>query len=508
MGLDDRQKEVLEWVAQGRNVFFTGGAGTGKSYTLEHVIAALREKYPVESEFRSKVGIAATTGIAATHIGGQTINSVLGLGAPNRLSDFRKMLTLKNKARLRLLEVLVVDEISMMSAEFLEQIEKMLCEARGPAAPPKGPEGEGPTAAGGLQIVLCGDFFQLPPISKSRMADDPDDVFLNRGYAFESEAWGRLDLAKVVLTHVYRQSDVHMAGLLDKIRSGDPQESNDALGELIQATCEARKSKVPSSASDASSKEVIRPTLLYSRNKDVDEVNTREMHQLVLRNAKNNLKPVSIKAKDEVHPITSASSAAAQKSLAHALGMGMEEKERERLKERLHKSEFFRDCMAQSEICMCVGAQVMLVKNLSPSLANGSRGVVVGFQDFNSPTHPSIKQVPIVRFANGESASVAPVKFTSVVHGAGEVSRFQVPLKLAWAITIHKSQGMTLDLVRVSLRNMFAEGQAYVALSRARTLEGLEIVGGDVTGCVRTNKAVLDFYNNLLSGPLRGPAKA
>ena len=343
---------------------------------------------------------------------------------------------------------------------------------------------------------------QLPPISKSRMADDPDDVFLNRGYAFESEAWVRLDLAKVVLTHVYRQSDVQMAGLLDKIRSGDPQESNDALGELIQATSDARKSKV----FDAS--DFIRPTLLFSRNKDVDDVNAREMQHLVAKNAKNNLMPVYIRAKDEVHPLLPGPAPVhgpAASLPRQPVPVPVDNKEKERLKELLQKSEFFRDCMAQSEICMCVGAQVMLVKNVSPSLANGSRGVIVGFQDFNNPT---IKKVPIVRFSNGETSSVAPVKFTSVVHGAGEVSRFQIPLKLAWAITIHKSQGMTLDLVRVSLRNMFAEGQAYVALSRARTLEGLEIVGGDVTGCVRTNKAVLDFYNNLLSGGLRPPAKA
>ena len=456
--LDVRQRKVIDLVMEGHNVFFTGGAGTGKSFTLKHAIEALRKRYPSEKVFRQKVAVTATTGIAATHINGQTINSALGLGSPYRSLDFRKMM-MKSKMRLSQLDVLIIDEISMMSAEFLDHIIEVLEEIK-----------EEP-----IQIVLCGDFFQLPPVSKSRDPGDPADVFLNRGYAFESKAWSRLNLSQVVLTTVYRQSDVLLASLLDKIRSGDPKVSNDALGKLIAASQKARNNKIKKEG------EAIRPTLLYSRNKDVDEINEREF-DLLLKNEHSGV--VTFKSKDAIHPI--------------------DEADQTTFRERLAKAEFFRDCMAQPEIKLCVGAQVMLVKNLNSTdvgkssggalqahMANGSRGVVVGF-------HNAARQLPIIRFMNGEEIVINPVKFTSVVHGAGEVSRSQIPLKLAWAITIHKSQGMTLDLVKVSLRNMFAEGQAYVALSRARTLEGLEIVGGDVTGCVKTSKAVTMFYKSLM----------
>ena len=496
--LDVLQNKVLKLVIEGKNVFFTGGAGTGKSFTLEHVIAILRKRYPTEEEFRQKVAVTATTGIAATHIDGQTINSALGLGAPSQISDFRKSMlsNRSNRSRLSKLEVLIIDEISMMSAEFLDQIVKVLEELQS-TKPIEETEcnffkvKEKP--AGGIQFVLCGDFFQLPPITKTRLPGDPDDVFLNRGYAFESEVWARLDLSQVVLTKVYRQSDVLMASLLDKIRSGDPQTSNDALGALIKASYKAKRRLPINDAAGIEAIEAIRPTVLYSRNKDVDQKNERELQLLLERNRKDGAAKadlVSFHAKDEIHP--------------------NKDRDREAICDRLKKSEFFRDCMAQPEIKLCVGAQVMLVKNLTESckkekettyvlkMANGSRGVVTGFVESSDPKTPK-KKVPIVRFVNGEEIVIQPVKFTSVVHGAGEVSRCQVPLKLAWAITIHKSQGMTLDLVRVSLKNMFAEGQAYVALSRARTLEGLEITGGDVTGCVRTSKAVAAFYDKLLS---------
>ena len=148
--LAPEQLEVLRLVAEGCNVFFTGSAGTGKSFTLERVVEALRVRYPDEATFREKVAVTATTGVAATNVGGQTLNSALGLGAPQTRKDFRNMLHPRTKARLRAWDVLVVDEVSMLSGEFLEEVEPMLRLARDNDLP-----------AGGVQIVFAGDTIAL-----------------------------------------------------------------------------------------------------------------------------------------------------------------------------------------------------------------------------------------------------------------------------------------------------------------------------------------------------------
>ena len=226
------------------------------------------------------------------------------------------------------------------------------------------------------------------------------------------------------------------------------------------------------------------PTQIFSRNRDVDETNERELLKLGA--------PVQLfGAKDEV-------TVEGRLRLPDA-----DKKELGEAIRRLNKHEFFRDCMAGPQLRLALGAQVMLLKNMGyGGLANGSRGVVIGFTSVPVQGQKGGASVGgpggsvRVRFVNGSVAEIAPVKFTSQVHGAGECQRTQVPLKLAWAITIHKSQGMSLDYVRVSLRSMFAMGQAYVALSRARTMEGLEIVDYE-DGCVRTDPSVVRFYARL-----------
>lgn len=496
--LNAAQREVVERVIEGRNVFFTGSAGTGKSYTLERVVEALRGRYPNDDMFRRRVAVTAPTGVAATNVGGQTLNSALGLGAPTRRADFRCMLAGRTRARLAQLDVLVVDEVSMMSAEFLQCFEKMLRIIRGNEKP-----------AGGIQIVLSGDFFQLPPVSRTPVpAEDPPDVFLNRGYAFQAEAWKRLSLVRVDLTQVYRQSDAEMVRMLQAIRSGTPREASHALLRLVAATKAATMdgtetlpptSPTSPTTSPTSPNETIRPTQIFSRNRDVDETNDREMLRLLVRlrsNADANAPPTLVysNAIDDVHPLVIPGGGEAAPGGGGGGGVVPDDPvddpsaPESALRQRLRSSEFFRDCMAAPRLRLCVGAQVMLLKNQAPGtgLVNGSRGVVVGFVDGGHP---------VVLFTTGQKVVIPPARFSAIIHGAGEVSRIQVPLKLAWAITVHKSQGMSLDLVRVSLRAMFAEGQAYVALSRARSLAGLEIVDTALSGCIRTNPDVVKFYS-------------
>lgn len=445
--LNDEQRCVLDAVLQGRNVFFTGNAGTGKTFLLKQIVEALQEKHG--EAFNDLVAVTATTGIAATHIfGGITLNAALGVGAPNTYRDFRTMHRPQNRLRIRRWRTLIIDECSMLSAEFFQEMEASLCEVRDSTLP-----------AGGLQLVIAGDFFQLPPVTKSTTPGTPADAFLNFGYTFQAPAWRRCRLQHVLLKHVYRQQDAEFLSLLNAVRDG-----GSAARHAVRRLVELCNRPIDTSGG-------IKPTQVFSRNKDVDDMNTQALAKLTGTK-------VAFGSKDDIVIEPHLRAPGSERALGDALL-------------KLRRSEFFRDCQASNSLRLCAGAQVMLLKNmdLNAGLVNGSRGVVVRF---------SASGAPIVRFAVGAEVEVPAVKFSSAVAGMGECIRVQVPLKLAWAITVHKSQGMTLDLVRISLRSIFAVGQAYVALSRARSLAGLEIIDWD-ENCARTDHAVGAFHARLLA---------
>lgn len=527
--LDATQQEVIRSVIdEGRNVFFTGSAGTGKSYTMERLIASLRELYGSDAEFKRRVAVTSPTGIAATHIQGQTLHSALGIGIPRTARDFyRKMSDPGTAPRVRGWDTLVVDEVSMLSAEFLEYFERALRKIRGNEA-----------VAGGLQIVFAGDFHQLPPVAggaKEDPAHMPPDAFLNRGLAFQAPAWKRLRLCTIELKHVYRQGGGgRFVDLLQDVRKGPYAIADRALRDII------RESRPSPGVDD---EDGIVPTRIFSRNRQVDDTNAIELSKLMsidrAHGTSDEVFSTVMESRDETHPdpwipptpkpsSESAPSSEPERDLSSAVSIptGVEiMTERER---RLYKSEFFKDCMAPPSLELCLGAQVMLLKNLDVDggLVNGSRGVVVGFERLtitslathklmykgSGTTHDMVmgwggQLLPVVRFAsrNGSSRTVLffPERFSAPVYGAGEVSRIQIPLRLAWAITVHKSQGMTLDRVHVSLKDMFECGQTYVALSRARALSGLTVSGassnGDPpTGCARTDPLVTRFYSELM----------
>jgi len=549
--LSQEQAEVVRLVCdEGRNVFFTGNAGTGKSFLLEHIIRRLRAKYG-EAEFKERVAVTATTGIAATHIGGQTLNAALGVGALNSYRDFRGMFAPQFRARIRKWRVLIVDEVSMMSGELLEELERRLCELRRAPATQRamlmasngigfGPVNAASSTsfveppAGGLQMVFSGDFYQLPPVSKDIRGATPPDAFLNFGYAFFAPAWTRCALAHVMLRRVFRQRDEALVGALNSIREGrDSKRARNAL-RLIVRTC--MRPLLAEEGGDEKERRVV-PTQLFSRNKDVDEMNDLQLRAV----APDRDDMVRFTARDEVFPQTSrivadeedgsASTVAptsaaptAKKTIPEMFAQRARAAEKKRVQlqrheirraeEALLRSDFFRDALVRRTVDVCVGAQVMLLKNLDTANArvNGSRGVVVDFVEVSALVFDdslrarvcggldeatldvwSGARLPVVRFTDGADLIVPPVRFCVQYTSLGECARTQVPLKLAWAITVHKSQGMSLDAVRVSLRSMFAVGQAYVALSRARSLEGLEVLDWDME-CLRTHPAVVQFY--------------
>lgn len=512
ISLSHEQLRVVELVRLGCNVFFTGDAGTGKSHVLRHVVEHLRGSYG--SSFSSRVAVTAATGIAAVALHGSTLHSAMGCGAPRTADDFLAMWLPENRTRLRALkvrrrrgrccsesaptttltttglaspypsppQVLIIDEISMVSAEMFEFLDVMLRQIRRCEA-----------AFGGVQLVLCGDFFQLPPVARDP-ADAPPGAFLNRGYAFQSPAWRRADLWCVFLTTVYRQADPTFVALLGSVKTGDAR-----AAEWLHKLCAER---LPEGD--------IPPTRLFARNADVNRVNADELR--ALPGAK-----VVLRAVDRADAY-------------------VDDADRRRLLALCN------ECPAPRQLELKVGAQVMLVKNCH-GLANGSRGVVTRFATLGdylarergvaastlavaaawstSSKRPAAAAaaaaaanaaaaaadansandmpLPVVRFSNGRVLTCGPEAFEAELVGAGQACRYQVPLKLAWALTIHKSQGLTLDAVDVSLAGCFADGQAYVALSRARSLEGLCVLDVSPT-CVAASQAVLDFAGGLDCG--------
>ena len=492
-------------------MFFTGSAGVGKSWLLAHIVKLLKKRYG--ADFGRRVAVTAATGIASTHINGTTLHAQSGVGVPQRMQDFAKIHATDTAKKWRELETLIVDEISMVSAEFWTSLERVVRDVRGSDQP-----------FGGVQLVLSGDFCQLPPVSQRGGGNLPPDAFLNRGYAFQSPVWNRSNITEVLLTKVFRQSDEEFVAILNDLRMGRGVHALAAL----QQRC----------ARPLPETHGIKPTELYSRNSDVDDVNNRELDRL-------DFEAVTFTSVDSLQTAEEKRAAVSQDGPKKAL-----DPNRHRLQtDALTRHEFWRDCTAPKVLKLKLSAQVMLLRNLELSggatkmLVNGSRGVVadlVSVADVVARLRQDIQAcrsghvppefahlggaraqgealvalqrrltrceqfqfpaLPLIKFRNGVERVIYPESFEHDVHNMGTVTRLQVPLKLSWAITIHKCQGMTLDYVKVSLNNLFAEGQAYVALSRARSLDGLQILGTANAACVRVSPVVLRFYQCVAAG--------
>ncbi len=375
---------------EGNSAFLTGAPGSGKSYVLSRFVVAARSRGSI-------VAVTASTGIAATHIGGTTIHSWSGLGVRNSI-DERDIEALASKDRLvrRYLgcDILVIDEVSMLSADFLEMLNRLAKALRNSQLP-----------FGGLQVILVGDMFQLPPIARPGATAQ---------FAFRSQAWRDLDPTPLYLTEQHRQSGDELLWILDAMRTG-------SFNEEHRAVLLGRLGKAPQPGVDV--------TRLYSHNVDVDSINYRHLDALTTPPRR--------------YQATTRGAATAIETLS-------------------------RGVLAPAQLDLKVGAEVMFVANdTGRAYANGTLGRVVGFED----------QWPIVElWANQRRITVEPHKWQIEEDGSIRAALTQVPLRLAWAITIHKSQGMSLDAAQVDLGRSFAPGMGYVALSRVRTLEGLYLL--------------------------------
>ncbi len=443
-----RQSSALDILKTGQNVFLTGSAGSGKTYTLNQYIDYLRAR-------RVPVAVTASTGIAATHMNGTTIHSWSGIGIKDELTD-RDLSNLSRKQfladRLKDTAVLIIDEISMLHAKQINLVSQVLKHVR-----------KNDAAFGGIQVVVAGDFFQLPPIGSKGETN-------REKFAFMSEAWLEAKFHICYLSEQHRQVSEAANGGLDLDDILNQIRRQEVTFEAIAALEATFDQNVD-----------IKRTRLYTHNLNVNSINDKELAAL----------------DGEMMRFTATSTGDSK------------------LVETLKKT-----VRTQDDLVLKVGAKVMFIKNNTElGVSNGTMGELIGFaavkinddkdnnddlieddsESIESDTDKNIKgkgkkttkdkdkpkvkkpttqKMPVVRLNSGREVIAEPEEWI-IEDETGDVlaSYEQVPLCLAWAITIHKSQGMTLDAAEIDLSRTFELGQGYVALSRLKSLAGLQLLG-------------------------------
>ncbi|AOA62643.1 GQ67_00484T0 [Komagataella phaffii] len=511
------QEKVIQLAKQGLGIFYTGSAGTGKSVLLRNLIKELKEIHP-----QGTVGVAASTGLAACNIGGQTLHSFTGIGLGD--ADVTKLLTKirrnkKVRSRWLDLEVLIIDEISMIDGNLLDKLNLIAQRLRKNKKP-----------FGGIQLIVCGDFYQLPPVSKTQSAK----------FAFEADCWDEVVPITLKLSKIFRQrGDLEFIDMLNEVRNG-------RISPRVEAEFQKLNRPLPVDQG-------ITPTELYPTREEVERSNKRRLDSIPNE-------PLIFKSYDT-------GSLKDEEQIQHMLS----------------------NFMAPKTLTLKKGAQVMMIKNVDATLVNGSVGKVLDFIDpdtylfykkvsgenseleldtieqeieakilsngkkLDASLKPSEKlisnasnlakldlddsvfsfmkcikskkktvsedlrrklelintlyknssgrRLPLVRFltTDGETRDVLvePEQFSiNDIDEKPLASRVQLPLILAWSLSIHKSQGQTLNHARIDLRRVFEAGQAYVALSRATSRKGIQVLNFNKEK-IRTNPQVEMFYQKI-----------
>ncbi len=387
------QKTALHILKLGHTTFLTGAAGAGKSYVLREYITYLK-KHGV------RYAVTASTGIASTHINGTTIHAWSGIGVKHKLHAY-ELDTLEEKQNLykrwNETQVLIVDEVSMLHASFLDMLDILGKHMRRNNKP-----------FGGIQVVFTGDFFQLPPVTR------PTDEYENKEvFAFTSDAWKKAKPVVCYLTEQYRQDDDKLASILQAIRNGEIEEDH---YEMLKEASE--------------NKHVGDHIKLYTHNANVDEINMEEFGKI-----EGDTKTYNMITKGKAQIVASLKN----------------------------------NCLADEVLQLKIGAKVICIKNAQDrSYVNGSMGKVATFDNDG---------MPVIELVSGKRITIQADSWKIEEDGKVKAELQQLPVKLAWAITVHKSQGMTLDKAEIDLSRSFASGQGYVALSRLRSMDGLYLKG-------------------------------
>jgi ATP-dependent DNA helicase PIF1 len=428
----NHQLQAIDAIKKGKNVVITGPGGTGKTSIINHLFS-IKDTLMNPAYY---MGITAMTGAAAVIIGGTTLHSYLGIGLGTDTEDelVKRIIGYSMLERKwRATKILVIDEVSMLSADLFDKLNRIAKRVRKRSEP-----------FGGMQIVLGGDFLQLPCI--------------NGSFCFTGKAWDECNFTIICLTKILRQSNKDFQDCLNRAR----------FGEITDMDLEYITQSIPNKEKINE----IKPTRILCENVDVDRINMTKLNKLPVEEIYSY--KYSIEYNHDYNP------------RSHCF--------------------MFKDitkiCNVTPKLLLSVGAQVMLLVNLDvvDGLVNGSRGVVTRFHSVTTSINgkEKVKFIPVVKFVNRKTEMLVHQHMYEIKDGKCIIATIsQIPLKLAYAVTVHKSQGMTLDSAIIDLAGVFAYGQAYVALSRVKDINNLFIKNVSKLSFIAHPKA-LEFYHQLM----------
>jgi ATP-dependent DNA helicase PIF1 len=453
--LSEEQEQALTAFNNGYNLLLTGPGGSGKT-------ALIKKMVEISKASSKNIQVCALTGCAAVLLNCQakTVHSWAGIGLANGPADLVIKRIIANKKKThnwKKVDILVIDEVSMMSQKIFEILDGI---ARGVR------KQKSHLPFGGIQIVFSGDFYQLPPVASSSNSTslsiggggygyEYDDSAAS-AFCFESPLWDSTIDVVIQLKKIFRQTDDVYTNILNRIRIGKLSKSSfDILSRQLNKT-------MP---------DTFKPTILLPRKKDVEVINMAEMAKLTSNEKKYSLQRVEMLPDD-------------LKKTYNGSSHGSPEQR------EMEYTYMMNNIMAEKEIILKVGAQVMCIANIdmesAEPLVNGSQGVIVDFVS---------NGLPLVQFTNGYKRIIQYHTWSSETNTSIGVK--QIPLIYAWAVTIHKSQGMSLDMAQIDAgSSIFECGQTYVALSRIKSLEGLYLTAFDPQK-IKVNKKVQEFYSKL-----------
>lgn len=421
--LTNKQKLAFNKMLNGKNVFLTGPGGSGKSFLLKYFINYYKSNLETE---KSLLYVTSTTGLSALLIDGITINRYAGIGigdkdVENYYQKIKRIKFLYNKWLNT--KVLIIDEISMMNADLFDKLESLARKVR-----------MNKLHFGGIQIILSGDFLQLPPVKSDK-------------FCFEAHSWKIIDNI-FYFNEIIRQSDILLQNVLNNIRIGVV---NEEVKELLDSCLDK----------DLNNDLGIIPTLLFSKKDMVKKYNETELNKLI------NLGNVHYKY-DSTYEF--------EKNITNEI--------KNMLKEMIN-GQF----QIEDSVTLSIGSQVMLTVNMPEhGLSNGSRGIIVDF---------SCDKKPTILFLDGKKMVIKEFEYLMETDDGKIVKKIQIPFILAWAVTIHKAQGMSLDYVKTDIgETIFEYGQAYVVLSRIKNIEGLSLIKIDYSK-IKAHPKILDYYESL-----------